>query len=97
LAASEREALDHLWLRLSGIQVMLQTTICDGLAFDPFAFEGDGLCPPEVVACEESGGAFSRVGESLHLRESGGCRLVSLQIEWRVLLQTSLLTEFRYD
>ena len=30
------------------MQVMLQTTICDGLAFDPFAFEEDGLGPPEV-------------------------------------------------
>jgi hypothetical protein len=38
LAASGREALDHLWLRLGGMQVMLQTTICDGLAFDPFAY-----------------------------------------------------------
>ena len=27
---------------------MLQTTIGDGLAFDPFAFEEDGLGPPEV-------------------------------------------------
>ena len=27
---------------------MLQTTICDGLAFDPFAFEEDGLGPSEV-------------------------------------------------
>src|ERR1700687_3221420 len=26
----------------------MQTTICDGLAFDPFAFEEDGLGPPEV-------------------------------------------------
>jgi hypothetical protein len=48
LAASGREALDHLWLRLGGMQVMLQTTICDGLAFDPFAFEEDGLGSPEV-------------------------------------------------
>ena len=47
MAASEREALDHLWLRLSGMQVMLQA-IYDGLAFDPFAFEEDGLGPPEV-------------------------------------------------
>ncbi len=30
------------------MQMMLQTTICDGLAFDPFAFEEDGLGPPEV-------------------------------------------------
>jgi hypothetical protein len=30
------------------MQVMLQTTICDGLAFDPFAFGEDGLGLPEV-------------------------------------------------
>ena len=27
---------------------MLQATICDCLAFDPFAFEEDGLAAPEV-------------------------------------------------
>ena len=27
---------------------MLQTTVGDGLAFDPFAFEEDGLSAPEV-------------------------------------------------
>ena len=27
---------------------MLQATICDGLAFDPFAFEEDGVSAPEV-------------------------------------------------
>jgi hypothetical protein len=48
LSASRREALGHLWLRLCGIQLMLQTTICDGQAFDPFAFEEDRLGPPEV-------------------------------------------------
>ena len=30
------------------MQLMPQTTICDGLAFDPFAFEEDGLGAPEV-------------------------------------------------
>jgi hypothetical protein len=30
------------------MQLMLQTTIGDGLAFDPFAFEEDGLSAPEV-------------------------------------------------
>ena len=25
------------------MQLVLQATICDGLAFDPFAFEEDGL------------------------------------------------------
>ena len=29
------------------MQVMLQTTICDGLAFDPFAFEEDGPARPK--------------------------------------------------
>jgi hypothetical protein len=46
LAASGREALGHPWLRLGGMQVMLQTKICDGLAFD--AFEENGLGPREV-------------------------------------------------
>ena len=27
---------------------MLQAAICDGLAFDPFAFEEDGFSAPEV-------------------------------------------------
>ncbi len=30
------------------MQLMLQTTICAGPAFDPFAFEEDGLSAPEV-------------------------------------------------
>ena len=29
------------------MQMMLQTTICDGLAFDPFAFEEGGLGSPK--------------------------------------------------
>ena len=29
-------------------QLVLQATICDCLAFDPFAFEEDGLSAPEV-------------------------------------------------
>jgi hypothetical protein len=37
-----REALDHWWLRLSSAPLVLQATICDCLAFDPFA-EEDGL------------------------------------------------------
>src|SRR5579863_5698013 len=34
-------------LGLCGVQVVLQAPICDYLAFDPFAFEGDGLGAPE--------------------------------------------------
>ena len=30
------------------MQMVLQATVCDGLAFDPFTFEEDGLGPPEV-------------------------------------------------
>ena len=30
------------------MQLMLQVTVCDCLAFDPFAFEEDGLGAPEV-------------------------------------------------
>ena len=30
------------------MQVVLRTTVCDGLALDPFAFEEDGLSAPEV-------------------------------------------------
>ena len=30
------------------MQLMLQATVCDCLAFDPFAFEEDGLGAPEV-------------------------------------------------
>ena len=33
---------------LCGAQLMLQATVCDGLAFDPFAFEEDGLGASEV-------------------------------------------------
>jgi len=45
---SRREALDHLWLRLCGLQVMLQAPVCDCLALDLFAFEDDGLGASEV-------------------------------------------------
>ena len=30
------------------MQLMLQATVCDCLALDPFAFEEDGLGAPEV-------------------------------------------------
>ena len=33
---------------LTGSHLMLQTTICEGLAFDPFAFEENGLGPSEI-------------------------------------------------
>ena len=48
MPAFGREALDYLDLRLCGMQLMLQATVCDCLAFYPFAFEEDGLSAPEV-------------------------------------------------
>ena len=30
------------------MQLMVQATLCDGLALDPFAFEEDGLSASEV-------------------------------------------------
>ena len=35
-------------LRLCGMQLMLQATVCECLALDPFAFEEDGLSASEV-------------------------------------------------
>jgi len=50
-------------LRLCGTQLMLQTTIGDGQAFDPFAFAQDGLGPPEVdVSRREIGEALVGAG-----------------------------------
>jgi hypothetical protein len=70
LAASEKEALGHLWLSLSGMQVMPQATICDGQAFDPFAFEEDGLGPPEAdVSGSEIAEAFVIAGMVVALDE----------------------------
>ena len=37
-----------MWVRLCGAQLVLQATICGCLAFDPFAFEEDGLSATEV-------------------------------------------------
>ena len=48
MLASGWEALDHLWFRLRGAQLMLQATAGDGLAFDPFAFEEDALGPSKI-------------------------------------------------
>ena len=64
------------------MQLMLQTTICDGLAFDPFAFEEDGLGPPKVdVSRSEIAQALviagmvvmSHEGRDLRDDESAGC------------------------
>lgn len=42
------DALVHLGLRLGGLEVMLQASLLDGLALDPFAFGEDGLSAAEV-------------------------------------------------
>jgi hypothetical protein len=73
LLAFGREALAHLWLRLCGTQLMLQTTIGDGLAFDPFAFEEDGLGPAEVdVSRSEIAEALVIAGMVVVLDEGRG-------------------------
>ena len=43
-----REDLAHLVLMLSGLSAVLQASGFDGVAFDPFSFQQDGLTPPEV-------------------------------------------------
>ncbi len=42
------EALACLGLRLGGFQLMLQSSLSDGVAFDPFSFQKDGLGSAEV-------------------------------------------------
>ena len=42
------EALARLGLRLGGFQLMLQSSQFDGVAFDPFSFQKDGLASAEV-------------------------------------------------
>jgi hypothetical protein len=54
------EALDHWVLRLCGAQVVLQATICDCLAFDPFAFEDRvRQCSPRRAALPTTTRIFS--------------------------------------
>ena len=52
-------------------------------------WRGEFVCPAQELQSSVQNSrnrllfeAFSRIGESLHLQENGGCRLVSLQIEW---------------
>ena len=42
------EALARLSLSLGGFQLMLQSSQFDGVAFDPFSFQKDGLASAEV-------------------------------------------------
>ena len=42
------EALARLGLRLGGFQLMLQSSLSDGVAFDPFSFQKDGSASAEV-------------------------------------------------
>ena len=54
------------------MQVVLQATVCDCLAFDPFAFEEDGLGPSEVdVSRREIGQALVIAGMVIGLDEGG--------------------------
>ena len=54
------------------MQVMLQATICDRLAFDPLAFEEDGLGASEV---DVSGGKIVEalvIADIVVVRHEGG-------------------------
>ena len=54
------------------MQVMLQATICNCLALDPFAFEEDGLGPSEV---DVSGGKIVEalvIADIVVVRHEGG-------------------------
>ena len=42
------EALARLGLRLGGFQLMFQSSLSDGVAFDPFSFQKDGSASAEV-------------------------------------------------
>jgi hypothetical protein len=42
------EDLAHLGLMLCGLAAVLQASGLDGVAFDPFSFQEDGLTPAEV-------------------------------------------------
>ena len=42
------EALARLGLRLGSFQLMLQSSLSDRVAFDPFSFQKDGLASAEV-------------------------------------------------
>ena len=43
-----REDLAHLGLMLCGLAAVVQASGFDGVAFDPFSFQQDGLTTPEV-------------------------------------------------
>ena len=43
-----REDLAHLGLMLCGLAAVLQASGFDGVAFDPFSFQQDGMTAPEV-------------------------------------------------
>ena len=59
-------------MRLCGMQVVLQATVCDCLALDPFAFEEDGLSASEVdVGGREIGWALVVSGVVVMSHEGG--------------------------
>ena len=54
------------------MQLVLQATIGDGLSFDPFAFEEDGLSPSEVDIGRREIGQALVVSRMVVLRHEGG-------------------------
>ena len=63
---------------------MLQAAICDGLAFDPFAFEENGFGAPEVdVSGREISEALMIAGMIVMLDEGGD---LPFEIAWQVVM-----------
>lgn len=48
MALEERSFRLGLRVDLSGFGLVVQATLSDGISFDPFAFNQDGLAAPEV-------------------------------------------------
>ena len=66
------------------MQLMLQATVCDCLAFDPFAFEEDCLSPSEVdVSRREIGQALVIAGMVVVLDEG---RDLAVEIAGQVIM-----------
>ena len=67
------------------MQLVLQTTVCDCLSFDPFAFEEDGLSPSEVdVGRREIGQALAPVR-----RRSRDARVCLVRISYPIVGMTN--------
>jgi hypothetical protein len=70
---------------------MLQTTIGDGLAFDPFAFEEDGLGPSEVSVSRSEVAEALVIAGMVVARDEGGDLAFEIAGQVVVLKQDAVL------